>query len=210
MKQRNLGKGLIGIAASERNNFSWDFIQSLLELKHFTGAAVAYSQIGVLDIARNELVRMALKHDCDWLLMVDSDMTFPKDGVNRLMETMDKFGADVGGGLYFKGSHPYDPVAMEWDGENDTHRPLKDWNEAREVGAVGMGFTLIKKDAFGINFEFIKRSGRIWGEDTVFCFRARERGMKVILDPDVKCGHLRMIQVNEDYIKRLHLNEDKK
>ncbi len=194
------GKGLLGIIASERNNFTWDFIQSLLELKHTTGAAVAYSQIGTQDVARNQILLMALKHDCDWVVMVDSDMTFPKDGVQKLFETMDKMEASIGAGLYFKGSKPHDPVAYDLIDTN--YISVKDWSKPREIDACGMGFTVIKKELFGIRFAFETRSGKIYGEDMVFCERAKSYGYKIVLDPSVKCGHLRMIPIDEDFISK--------
>ena len=195
------GKGLIGIIASERNNFSWDFIHSLIELKHATGAGVAYSQIGTQDVARNQILLMALKHDCDWVIMVDSDMTFPKDGGHKLFETANKTGASIVAGLYFKGSKPYEPVA--YDQIDTNYHSIKDWSKVREIDAAGMGFTLIKKELFGIRFAFENRNGKIYGEDMVFCEKAKNLGYKVVLDPSVKCGHLRMIPIEENYINKM-------
>jgi hypothetical protein len=65
-----------------------------------------------------------------------------------------------------------------------------------------MGFTVIKKDLFDIKFEF--RPGK--GEDYLFCQEARKLGKNIILVPSVKCGHLRTIEVNEEFIKRNRAN----
>lgn len=199
----NYGKGLIGIVSSDRNTFSWSFIQSLIELKTVLGVPISYSQVGTIDAARNQILLTALKHDCDWVVMLDSDMVVPRDGVLRLLETMKKEDAEIGAGLYFKGSRPYDAVAFDYDGEH--YVPITDWSETRYVDAVGMGFTVIKKSLFHLSFGFVRHKDRMLGEDVKFCHDAREGGTKIVLDPSVRCGHLRMIEIDEQYIK-LHEN----
>lgn len=48
---------------------------------------------------RNELVRMFLDSDGEWLLMMDSDMVFPPDTIARLMGAANRVDAKVIGGL---------------------------------------------------------------------------------------------------------------
>jgi hypothetical protein len=192
-------KLLLAITASERNNFSWDFISSLLELKAVTGATVTVSQGCYIDINRNKLLLEAIKGDYDYVCMIDSDMTFPKDAVDKLLKTMKEFDAKVGTGLYFKGSHPHDPVI--YDLKDGFYEPITDWKEAREVDGCGMGFCLIHKDLFPVMFSFTKLNGRLLGEDITFCHLAKSKGHKIVLDPRVKIGHLRTLAINEEYIK---------
>ena len=50
---------------------------------------------------RNLLVEKFLKTDCDWLLMVDTDMTFPYQAAEQLLDTADPERAPVVGGLCY-------------------------------------------------------------------------------------------------------------
>lgn len=204
MKNLKNKKGAIAIVSSERNNFAWDFISSLIDLKTTLNCPIIYIQVGTIAQARNHVRMLAMKHEFDWIVMVDSDMTFPKDGVHKVMETMEKMGADIGSGLYFMGSKPYLPVAFEFDTATGGYVPIKEFGAAREVGGVGMGFTVITKNAFHISFDWgALPSGKVMGEDIAFCHRAKEAGLKTIIEPSVRLGHLRTMAIDEEFIKKM-------
>jgi hypothetical protein len=194
-------KGMIGVLSSERNNFTWQFIQCLLELKTRMGSdvSITYAHSGTIPDGRNLVLDIAKKHNCDYVLMIDSDMTFPNHGILTLKDTMEQMDASIGCGLYFGTYPPYKSAPMAYLNEGDTHRPLTEWKEAMYVDSCGMGFTLITKDLFDIKFEF--RPGK--GEDYLFCTEAQKQGAKIILDPQVRCGHLRTIALDEDIIRKL-------
>jgi hypothetical protein len=65
-------------------------------------------ECSVISMSRNKLVRLALGFDpaCTHILWVDSDMTFPYDGLERLL-AHDK---DVVGAFYNRRMHPYTTV----------------------------------------------------------------------------------------------------
>ena len=76
--------------------------------------------------------------------------------------------------------------------------------EPTKCGGVGFGCVLIKTDVL---FE-VAAKFKTWfepmngfGEDLSFCWRARECGYDVLLDPNVKCGHIGHITVTEDFYK---------
>ncbi len=200
-------KGVIGVPTSERNNFSWSFIESLLRLKTRSGAAVTHCNIGILDVARNQLIYVALNNKCDYICMMDSDMVVPADGIEKLLATMEKFDAHIGTGLYFMGSEPHHPVAYDYI--NGAYVPITKWDEPRLVDGCGMGFCVIKKELFGIKYAFVVHENKLLGEDITFCHRARLKGYKIVLDPTVKLGHLRMIEVNEEYANNVNKNKGK-
>lgn len=193
--------GLIGILASERNNFSWHFIDSLLRLKSKMGSAVIISHIhsGTIPDGRNAVLQIAKQNNCDYALMIDSDMTFPADGINQLLDSMDKFGASIGCGIYFGTYPPYKSTPMAYDEKDGVQIALDSWKDTRYITSCGMGFTLIKKELFDIKFEFRPNLG----EDHLFCQEARKLGHKIILEPKVKCGHLRTIPLDEEIIRKL-------
>ena len=195
-------KGGIGIVASERNNFSWHFIQSLLGLlKKQPELEVIYCQVGNQADARNHVLKVAKDMNLDYVVMIDSDMTFGSTYVLELLDTMEKFGAKIGAGLYFGTFPPFSPMASELN-ENGVFHPIKEYKEPRYIDACGMGFTLIMKELFDIKFEF----GNGLGEDHSFCRKAALLGHSIVLNPNLRCGHLRMIPVNERLIETYYKN----
>lgn len=195
-------KGGIGVIASERNNFSWHFIQSLLMLKERMGKSVTISHVhsGTIPDGRNALLDIAKQGNYDYMLMIDSDMTFPSTGIDQLLDSMERMNASIGGGLYFGTYPPFQSKPMAYDEKDGKQIALDDWSDTRYVTACGMGFTLIKKELFDIKFEFRP----LLGEDHLFCKEARARGAKIILEPSIKCGHLRTIPLDENLTKLIY------
>jgi hypothetical protein len=150
---------------------------------------------------RNYLVQKFLESPCDYFLSVDTDIEWHPEQIDDLM-AHDK---DIVSGLYR--SHGEKgvvwPVYLKQmpDGTYDraTLDDVEDKTELMEVGAVGMGFCLIKRKVFeelepSILFPFAEtlHHDRYQGEDVTFCWRAREKGFKVYLDPSVGVAHSKM------------------
>jgi glycosyltransferase involved in cell wall biosynthesis len=195
-----IGKnGGIGICATERNNFNWLFFQSILNLKErMPEIQVMHSHCGNLPKARNLIIQLARDRHLDYVVMIDSDIVFPNTGILQLIETMEKFDAKIGAGLYFQQT-PEGILPTAGTIVDGKYALLKEWNEPRLVDCAGMGFTLITKELFDIEFAF-----EDWaGEDYVFCARAKALGHKIVFDPKVSCGHLRTMSLDEDYVKLL-------
>jgi len=147
----------------------------------------------IVDKARNELVRMALKDNCDYILFIDSDTIIPSGALDTLL-AMD---VDIASGLYFSKGKPYLPVARMKEG--DKHCFLEDFefNQIMEVQGVGMGCCLIKTKIFeGMEFPYFKLEWREKdgikyqiAEDLYFCDEAVEKGHKIFLNTGVVCEH---------------------
>lgn len=200
---QNKLKGGCGIIASERNTFSWSFILSLLNLQREMGKEfeILYSQTGDQATARNTILQTAKEAGLDYVIMIDSDMTFPPFGVKLLLDIMKKYVAKMATGLYFVGpmlNKSYEIASYEMtDGKLF---PVKEHSEPRLIDSCGMGFTLIMRDLFDIKFAFSDGLG----EDFYFCREAKKLGTNIVLDPRVQCGHLRMFEVNESLIKKIN------
>ena len=195
-------KIFVGILATERNNFSWLFIDSLLRLQKYMGDKVIISCIhsGTIPDGRNAILDLAKNNNCDYALMIDSDMTFPPNGIEVLMSEMNKFEAEVACGIYFGTYPPFQSKPMAYDWIEGKQTALDKWNETRYIHSCGMGFTLIHKNLFHIKFEFRPNQG----EDYLFCKQVKELESKIILVPDVRCGHLRTIALDETMVKLLY------
>jgi len=151
----------------------------------------------IVDKARNELVNMALKDNCDYILFIDSDMLIPRGAIGKLID-MD---VDIASGLYFAKGKPYLPVARikEKTLEGDRHFFLEDFefNKIIKVAGVGMGCCLIKAKVFkDMEFPYFKLEWRESlgnkyqiAEDLYFCENAINKGYEIHLNTGIVCDH---------------------
>lgn len=181
-------------------------------------------QGNVLVFQRNECIH---KMDGDWILFVDSDMTWQPDAIKTLVETQRKFDLDIVSGLCFQRAAPYQPTmyieaskamlaeGYTWSG----YTFLEQWDEdaAVEVDATGMAFCLVHRRVFdrillkniGEGFldlearrdmqpqAFFKWTGK-FGEDFQFCREAKESGSRIFVDTSVKVGHIGEHTITEE------------
>jgi len=155
---------------------------------------------------RNRLNKAFLESDCTHMLCIDSDLGWPAIAVLKMLE----HDVDFVAGLYpargektflFRGVHKEDG-ALETNGKS-----------LLKMEYIPAGFMLMKrcvlekmtqhfahlyfqpkaeklKDEWGhCLFETEVRDGEFWGEDYVFCRRARECGFDIWIDPLIQFDH---------------------
>lgn len=111
-----------------------DVVYQRLVLLHVKGA--------MLPQIRDNLVRMAKENEADYLLFVDTDMTFPRDTIHRLLRWDKDF---VACNCPIK-RYPSGPTARLADGNWLFTGPLDEG--LIEVNQVGLGVALIKPSVF--------------------------------------------------------------
>jgi len=159
-----------------------------VECRCFMGYSVAR--------ARNFMAQAALDGGFDYLLMCDSDMLPPSDGLANLMS----HDVEVCLGWGVRGSSD--------DGQTSVIKPnTQGYHEsyyARELSALdglvevkggGMCFALINVDVFRRLprpwFKYVDYpNGSALGEDYYFCQQCGSAGLKVHVDTRVGCGHI--------------------
>jgi len=170
--------------------------------------------------ARNKLAKDAIKADTDWILWLDSDMVVPPDVLERLLKTAEENEADIVSGLYFRRAAPFSPVAFDTikiDEEQGITTEVVNFegHELKgvyEVDAVGFGCVLTSTQ---VVFEMLATYKDCFsplgksGEDISFCHRAKQLGFKILLDCDIKCGHVGHIVVTEDIYKAMNKGDKK-
>lgn len=155
----------------------------------------------ILPRARNKLVAEFLASDCTDFFFIDGDLGWEAGKLCDLCERDE----DIVGGVY--------PTKV--DKLNFPVRWLKKdelWaeNGVIEVEGISTGFMRIKrrvlealvsddlayeestlegKKAWAI-FDFGLMNGQYYGEDFIFCMRAREKGFRVWLDPEIGFDHV--------------------
>ncbi len=178
------------------------FAQSLAMLQKGGNETAIMFEVGSLIYeARNKLAKQAIAMGADYTMWFDSDMIFKPDTMVRLLA----HDAPMVSGAYFRRSPPYHLVAFdECDAETRKWSDLDLPTETVKCGGVGFGCVLVKTEVL---FEVAARY-KTWfepvngfGEDLSFCWRARQCGYDVLLDPTVQCGHVGHIVVNEDFYK---------
>jgi hypothetical protein len=143
---------------------------------------------------RNHLAQMALDGDYTHLFLVDADMSFPGDTLERLLAHK----KDLIGASYNYRAFPRKTVVKLLDSQGGMYAPPSELH-AREVFkcyAIGSGLKLVSTQAlahiprpwFALDFD---KDGMLSVSDDVwFCQQARRVGIDTWCDPTIKAGHI--------------------
>lgn len=176
--------------------------------------------------SRNEVVRMFLETtDCEWLYWTDTDMVMPVDTIDVLLEHADPVERPIVGALCFAGgrtkmSPTIYAIGHNADGKLESETILAYPQAALiEVGGTGCACVLVHRTVFeriqanmpdGYPLPWYQDQiidNKDWGEDLIFCVRARAAGARIFIHTGVKVGHRKMWTMDEpaflDYAARL-------
>lgn len=189
---------MYGTIAIPHSHFSapYPFIKSLVKFLTETklNIEVIFKEGALIEDNRNSLLYLAKG---DFLIFIDTDMTFTTQDVERLVEQK----KDIVCGLYFRGQPPHEPLIIKDD------VIVREYMSGLtiEVDACAMGFTYISRNVIEKMKEDLpfKRIDD-YGEDISFCKRAKEKGFEIYCDTSIQPKHLRYKYVGEnDYQKHL-------
>jgi len=180
------------------------FAQSIATLNKVGDCAIAFQMGSLVYDARNSLALNAIKAEADYVMWFDSDMVFPSDTLERLIEDRDK--GDIITGVYYRRVAPYHPVLME---KLEISEDKCEWSDCIdypqdifEVAGCGFGCVLVPTKVL---LEVFAEYGNMFapingvGEDLSFCWRARKLGYKIVCDPSVQCGHVGHYVVDRNF-----------
>ena len=167
-----------------------------------------------IDRMRNELAKLAVMHDFDYLVFVDDDVLVPIDGLGKLIAS----GADIAAGWTIIRGYPFENMFFRYTDEE--HKILQKvvGNTNDELGVNAKG--LVECDAVGFSFcaikvELLRKvpmpffvTGPYNTEDVYFCIKARVHNPEatIIVDPTVKTGHC----LGSEFINPLNVDLYKK
>lgn len=151
----------------------------------------------ILADIRKTLVDNALKEDCTHVLFVDSDMRFPKDTIQRLLD------ADVPviAANCARRRMPTSPTATQWDKAQEKATRIYTFPETtgyQEVDTIGCGVMMVKTEVFRevprpwFQMPWHEKLQCFVGEDIYFCRSCQSRGIPIYIDHDLskEIGHL--------------------
>jgi len=206
------------------DQFDKDFVFSLLRMQeHFYEWIVKekrddnlsiIAQGGFrLDHMRNQLVETAIKYEQTHILFLDTDMTFPKETIQWMVEDLEQNedqGVEAITGLYTWKKKPFLPhIYSKYDEDSGAFLVAGNFplDNLFKVEAAGTGILMLKTSIFDRvdkpYFKFgepekpkytgaageveIKHPMRL-GEDMYFCLKARPL---ILCDPRISCKHFK-------------------
>ena len=200
-------KTLIAIPCGDQ--LEANFVECLLNLRHVGETEIKLLKGTLVYDARNQLTQYALeKGGYDFVLWLDSDMTFEPDLLERLMEDID--GKQAVTGLCFGRRPPFKPCiykSIRVEKEGLGVMPHADnWydyprDQLFEVEGFGFACVLMRMDmldamsVYGIPFFPVAGLG----EDLSFCWRARQLDIRLWCDSRLKIGHIMRLSVDENF-----------
>jgi hypothetical protein len=178
---------------------------------------------GGIAASRNEIVRHFLSTRDEWLFMVDADMGFEPDTVDRLLEAAHKTERPIVGGLAFAqhalegskgplGNPQYKTLPTVIRFTERGLQAVEDYPRGAlvECDATGAACLLIHRSVFEKMvgkfpdpmswFDHMTLDGRYYSEDVTFCMRAKSLGFPVYVDTSVKTSHRKHHYLTEDSV----------
>jgi hypothetical protein len=154
----------------------------------------------------------------EWALFIDDDMEFEPDVPYRMIATAREEEVDLVGGLCFVGGRGSQDMSPTMYMLHDDPEQAKKLNMQRinlypkggriQCDATGAAALLVRRrvlermgEVFGNSpfpwFQDGSHLGTSFGEDVVFCIRARQLGFKLIVDTNIPFGHVKSRVLNE-------------
>lgn len=164
-------------------------------------------QNSIVQMARDEIVRAAQKMSADYILFIDTDLTFPSDTLTRLLS----HDVDVVGATYTRRKPPIvwlghdlagkrlDPVMMASGESAASKMPVKYLPSGLLLIRTDVFSNIPRADWFRVH---INDQGLWHSEDEAFCIAAMKAGYAVNLDPvlSTEVGHLGVFEFGAAHV----------
>jgi len=198
----------IGIPTAS-NLLHQKFVQSLMCLQLPQNTEIDYNVITgyQLPFARNRIVQHALDSNSDYVFFIDADMVFPSDSLIRLFN----HNLDLVNALAFRRTSPHYPTIFKWNENEKCYETMSYTKGLLEVEATGMACMLIKTEVFKkMKQPWYYYRDNTFSSDLTFCENARKEGYKIMIDTDLKIGHLGDEKVIDESFYLQHLSPEAK
>lgn len=171
-------------------------VSALMAMKRPEGTTISCATVPrqLVDIARNTVVEITLKSNCDYLFFVDDDCAVPNNALEELL-ALDK---DIALGIVVSRTGSNEVWVFDENNELIKEIPTTPF----KCGGGSMGCALIKRNVLlklwdkfqGYAFKFETKNTdkgvEMFGEDLIYCQRARDEGFEVWCHPDISPHHI--------------------
>jgi GT2 family glycosyltransferase len=191
--------------------FCESLVSTAMECRTPLDAVLRYESGPNISTPRNLVVDEFLRsYTAPWLLMVDTDMVFAGDALDRLIAAADPVERPVVGALCFSpAAGEVRPTMYELTQKPSGELAFAHWESWPEdacvrVSATGTGFLLMHRDALervrassgDVAAPWFRESPvgaplALMGEDMTFCLRCAAAGIPVHVHTGVQVGHMK-------------------
>jgi hypothetical protein len=164
--------------------------------------------------AREYIANEFLKSQNEYLMFIDSDMTFHPQSIDFLLRHQKEFVTAKA----FKRVKPYQPcfyTKVEYiDNVPNLETPVQYGEGLLPIEGAGLACALISRTAFEkIQSPYFFPYPNV-GEDLTFCLKLKEAGVKMYCDTTLQFGHLGYVEIFEkdfveEYTKLAQAQENK-
>lgn len=157
-----------------------------------------------VDLNRNEIMAAAKDIGADYLLMLDTDIDLPVR--MNVIEHLLSLNKDIVSGVIHQGSYPFRPMVYYFGGHGITNY-VSYPAELFKADATGGGFLFISKkviehfkhDVSGeCPFDYMY-SPLFLREDVAFCYRAKQAGFELWVEPRIQITHWKRLPIGAEY-----------
>jgi hypothetical protein len=194
-----------------RSEFMRSVLNLIVEHHSIVEGTISLHSGPLLSSARNDIVGMFLNdYKAPWLWMVDTDMVFAADTLQRLIEAADPVERPIMGALCYRDSDDGPLPTMYELVEQDGSAAFATYNmwpedSAFQVGGTGAACLLAHRSVFeriasgwgekvDRVFPWFRESAmgrRRVGEDLTFCLRAQAAGIPIHVHTGIQVGHMK-------------------
>lgn len=202
------------IAIPSMDYVAVQFCQSLAILNKAGDCGIGFKVGSLISDSREGLAATAIQNGADYVLWLDSDMTFPPDTLERMLKHMELY--DIVSGIYFRRVPPYSPVLfkkldIKEDGAGGYTAEYEDYtnypqDSIFECQGIGFGCACMKTEVlkavmleYGTCFSMMGKNG----EDVSFSQRVRNLGYRIMCDSSIKCGHVGHLTITEGLFRSM-------
>ena len=195
-----------------------DFVRSLVAMRPVGDVVPEFVAGSVVYHSRNRLAQKAVEEGYDFTLWLDSDMVFPPNLMEVLMEDMT--GKNLVTGVCHMRRPPYRPCIWKTlrqgiDMEENQSVGYDDYPRGGMFQVEGCGFACIMVRT-GVIKDVIARYSEAfaplpgYGEDLSFCIRARACGHQIYCDPRLQIGHIAQTIVTDNTFRAFRRAEEER
>ena len=179
------------IAVPHTGNIRTELAEFLLKLQGKENAVIFFSNARPITNNRNIIVEKFLESDCDYLLMIDSDVVPQQNILDMRKNNLDVCSPYI---CTNKGRNII-PLIMKYEDNGEYSVIPHEENKLYEVDATGTGCIMIHRNVFDKMekpyFEDLNddKGFLLQGEDFYFCKKAKEKNIKIYVDTHYKALH---------------------